>query len=184
MKKISKLVYLLFSALFIFYLALPNPGFPEPLPDALQSGEPADTEDPLRRSYFTDYDREGVLDYYQEQFARSSFWALPLPTYRLNYPPEESQTIIRDQARSTYLEEIVHPFRESLFVNGFGARTAKDAIFIEDKLWKQKITVKYIPSSVFVRVGVALFTLGVMWVLLSEWKRVLMLFYKNGKKRK
>ena len=37
---------------------------------------------------------------------------------RLNYPPEDAQTLIRDQTQATFLEEIVHPMRESLFIAG------------------------------------------------------------------
>lgn len=74
-----------------------------------------------------------------------------LPTLSLNYPPEEAQTIIRDQTRSSYLEELVHPFRESVYVSGFIPKVRKDAIVIEGREYYQKITVRYVPSSLPVR---------------------------------
>lgn len=130
------------------------------LDDSLQSDEPADTEDPKRKAYFTDYDREGVLDHYKKQMKDESLLGISLPTYRLNYPPEEAQIIIRDQTRSTFLEEIVNPFRESLYINGFEPNIQKDAIFIQERQWRQKIIVKHIESDKLVRL-----TVGVMSLL-------------------
>ncbi len=102
MKKILTVLYLLFGVIFLVYLSLPRPGFPTQPPDTLKSGEPADIEDVLRPSYFTDLDREGVLSYYKDQFTKSSLGVV-LPTYRLNYPPEEAEGIIRERTRSSYL---------------------------------------------------------------------------------
>lgn len=170
MKRLVKIIFLSASTIFLFYLFLPGPDFPEPPPDAIRSMEPADTETPLRRAYFTDFTRQEVLSHYQEQLETTSFMNLPLPTYRLNYPPENAQTIIRDQTRSTFLEEIVHPFRESLFVNGFEPTREKDAIFIEGKNWRQKITVRYVPSSLWARVGVGALTLALIVFIYKDWR--------------
>ena len=130
MKNAVKIIFILFSIVFLAYSFLPNLGFPDPPPDALQSKEPADSENlNVRRAYFTDYMREEVMAHYRNQMEKSQFLGLPLPTYRLNYPPEEAQRIIREQTRSVFLEEIVHPFRESLYVNGFEAKEEKDTNF-------------------------------------------------------
>lgn len=176
MKKILKILFLIFCLVFLFYLFLPNPVFPKPLPDAFQSNEPADTETPLRRAYFTNYTREEVMEYYKNQFLKSSFLGIRLPTYRLNYPPEDAQTLIRDQTRSTFLEEIVHPFRESIYVNGFEPTQAKDAIFIAGRPWREKIIIKFVSSSPWVRIVVAIPTLLLMVILSKElwslkWRR-------------
>lgn len=179
MKKPVKIIYLVLSAFFLFYLVIPAPDFPPQPPDTLKSDEPGDIEDPLRPSYFTDFDREGIIGYYKQHFSNSPLLNIPFLTYRLNYPPEESVTIIRDQARSTYLEELVHPFRESLFVNGFGARVAKDVIIIQDRLWQEKITIKYIPSSLVVRVAIGAISMGVLWIVINEWALVLNKFRKK-----
>jgi hypothetical protein len=179
MKKISYIFLLLAYLIFVFYLTLPDPDFPPPPNDAVQSGEPADTEDPLRRAYFTDFSREEVLNHYQTEFNKPLAVYFPQLTYRLNYPPEESRTIIRDQTRSTYLEEIVHPFRESLFINGYEPSEEQHIINIGGKIWKQKIVVKYIPSSVYFRVSIASVAVILLIVLVKEWKSALGKLYST-----
>ncbi len=183
MKRIFGAIYILASVLFLWYLVLPSPDFPEPPQDALQSQEPGDSEDLLvRRAYFTDLTREEVLLHYQEQLSRGSVFSKM--TYRLNYPPEEASTIIRDQTRSTFLEEIVHPFRESFYVNGFKAEHPADTILIEDKVWNQKVTVKYVQSSAITRLAVAVFALVLVWVVISNWRQLFLslVMKENGKK--
>ena len=141
-------------------MVLPEPGFPAPPADALQSKEPADSESPLRRAYFTNFTREEVMSHYKKEFK----WGL-----NLNYPPEESRTIIRDQTRSTFLEEIVHTLRESVFINGFEPKVEKDAINIEGLSWRQKIIVKLVPSNIFVRVAVVILSYVGSVILIKEW---------------
>ena len=172
MKKLLKVIYILIAIIFLGYLALPNPAYPEPPPDSLQSNEPADTEDHLRRAYFTDSTREEVVQHYVGELDSLPGINFNVPTYRLNYPPEEAQSIIRDQTRSTFLEEIVHPFRESFYVNGFKPSSEKDTIFIQDRVWLQKITVKYIPSNPLPRVLVGLASASLLWILVFEWGEV------------
>jgi len=158
-KGLRIIIVLIFSLLFIYAL-LPNPKFPDPPPGALQSKERGDSEDlSVRRAYFTNMTREEVMKYYQNEFKG----------YRLNYPPEEAATIIRDQTRSTFLEEIVHPFRESFYVNGFEPKSAKDAIEIEGLPWRQKITVKYVSSRIYVRSFVIILAGAVSLLLLEVW---------------
>jgi hypothetical protein len=175
MKILVKYIFILFSLVYLMYLALPTPEFPLPPPDSFQSQEPADTETPLRKAYFTDFTREEVLNSYKSQLEYSPFMELfPLPTYRLNYPPEEAYGIIRDQTRSTFLEEIVHPFRESLYINGFEPKNDKDAITIDGRKWRQKVTVKWVPSSLIARLSVGVLTLlciylvykSIIWIII------------------
>lgn len=162
-KRAVVILYIVLSLIFLGYLILPGPNFPNPPEDAQISNEPADTESPLRRAYFTNATREEVMKHYKNEFG----WG-----YRLNYPPEESQTIIRDQARSTFLEEVVHPFRESVFVNGFEPKEAKDAVVIDTIQWRQKITVRFVPSSLAVRLFVGVFTLVMTFILFREFTDV------------
>lgn len=166
-EKILKAIAIALFFLMSFYFALPNPDFPKPPPDSIQSYEPADIETPFRRSYFTNFTRSEVMDWYVNQFNKSTFMDISLPTYRLNYGPEEAQMLIRDQARSTFLEEIVHPFRESVYVNGFEPTEIKDDIFIENKHWRQKITVKLVVSTIYIRMFVLL-GLAVCVLLISS----------------
>jgi hypothetical protein len=165
---IRKFLLALVSLVFFAYLMLPDPGFPEPPPGSLQSSEPADTETPLRRAYFTNLTREEVLEWYESQFRIKN---PETPSFRLNYPPENAQTIIRDQTRSTFLEEVVHPFRESLFVNGFEPKEEKDAIFIEGLPWRQKIIVRHVPSSRPVRALVFSLTLASIYFLYKGYRK-------------
>lgn len=169
MKRYVKIVYIILSIIFLFYLLLPNPTFPEQLPNSLQSEEPADTETDLRRAYFTNSTRSEVMAHYKKQLQHSAFMNLPLPTYRLNYPPEEAQVLIRDQTRSTFLEEVVHPFRESFFINGFKPKEEKDAIFIGGKAWRQKIIVRFVPSNRIFRITIAVSVLLLTWFIFFEW---------------
>jgi hypothetical protein len=168
MKYIVKIVYFLFSIFFLTYLFVPSLEFPLPPKDSLQSNEPADTEDFLRRAYFTNYDREQVIEHYQSLFTTENY-KLPFLNLRLNYPPEEAQNIIRDQTRSSFLEELVHPFRESLYVNGFKPKEEKDAIFIDNRSWGQKITVRFIPSNTGLRLIIGLISLIFIPVLYYEY---------------
>lgn len=162
MKKVLRIIIVLIFFVPFAYVLLPNPKFPGPPPGALQSKERGDSEDlSVRRAYFTNLTREEVMKYYQNEFKG----------YRLNYPPEEAATIIRDQTRSTFLEEIVHPLRESFYVNGFEPKSAKDAIEIEGHSWRQKITVKYVQSNMFPRSIVVVLTGVVSLILLNVWTR-------------
>lgn len=171
MKKILILIYILFSVTLLFYVALPNFDFPKPPPGSVQSDEPADTETPLRRAYFTDLTRAEVLEWYTTQFKNSSFQNIPLPTYLLNYPPENSGSIIREQTRSTFLQEIVHPFRETLFINGYepAPTDGQNRIVINNIHWRQKIIIKFVPSNVVIRILVTLMTLSSVLVLYYEY---------------
>ncbi len=165
MKNIVKNGYILLSLFYLVYLSFPNPQFPDPPADSLQSQEPADTETETRRAYFTNYSREEVLVHYKNQLQETSVWNIKIPTYRLNYPPEEAQTLIRDQTRSTYLEEIVHPFRESLFINGFEPKVEKDTIFIDGRRWRQKIIVRYVQSNLMIRLILGILTLILIYIV-------------------
>jgi hypothetical protein len=162
MKTFINLLFVLFSILLIVYVWPQSPPFPVPPPDALQSQELADTETTLRRAYFTNYTREQVVEHYISHFARDI-------NLRLNYPPEDAQTLIRDQTRSYYLEELVHPMRESLFINGFIAQSEKDDIWIAGKHWEEKITIRYIPTRRTWRVLVVIMTMGILYLLTFEW---------------
>lgn len=166
MKKLFLIVAAIASIGLTIYTLIPSPKFPEPPPGAVQSMEKADTEDPMRRAYFTNYTREQVIDHYKNQFRYQ-----PL-ILRLNYPPEDAQTLIRDQTRSVYLEELVHPLRESLFINGFIAGVPKDDIWYKGVHYEEKIIVKYVKSSIFVRVPVAIASvLALVYVIYQYFRK-------------
>lgn len=174
-KKIIVSVFIIFCVFFFGYLILPNPTFPIPPPDSLQSQEPADLESPLRQGYFTNYTRAEVISWYMNQLDHSSFLGIKIPTLLQNYPPEEAQTLIRDQTGSTFLQEIVHPFRESIYVNGFKPPSKNDesVFFVGGKHWNQKIIIKYIPSSQWVRVISFSAVIGLIYILYKAWSKSL-----------
>ncbi len=181
--KAVKLLFILFSILYLAYLALPSPEFPSPPSGALQSLEPADTESTSRRAYFTDLTRGEVLTYYESQMQFPSFNMFPFLTYRLNYPPEEAYGIIRDQTRSTFLEEIVHPFRESVFINGFEPKSEKDTIFIDGRVWRQKITVRFVPSTLVARLGIGALSVFCIWLVYTGIIRIFTYITSLGAQR-
>ncbi|QQG47107.1 MAG: hypothetical protein HY044_03115 [Candidatus Woesebacteria bacterium] len=161
MKKIIPGLYVLISIAFCIYLVLPSRGFPDPLPGSVRSDEEGDNETSLRRAYFTNLQREEIINYYKKEF-----WYLP--TLRLNYPPEDAQTLIRDQTRSTFLEELVHPFRESFYINGFKPIKAKDDIWYKGVHYVEKITVVYVPNSPIIRLLVIIPTQFFVWIVIAQ----------------
>lgn len=169
MKKYLILFFLLLPFAYVYarYLMIPNHPFLVPPPGSIQSTEPADTEDPLRRAYFTNYTREQVIAHYTAQLAY-------LPVLRLNYPPEEAKFYIRDQTRSWYLEELVHPLRSSVFINGYIPQTAEYTIYVDGVQYAQKITLRQVPSSRPVRILVYALIPLCVGALLIEWKRILL----------
>ncbi len=160
LKKVITILFIIISIIFLIYLSWPAPTFPKTLWDFESSTEPADKESPMRRGYYTNHTRQQLMSHYFEQFS----WGI-----KLNYPPEDAQTIIRDQTKSTFLEEVVHPMRESLFVAGNETQSGKDPFTINDKKFNQKVIVKYVGSNVIFRLLVGIFTLVLIWILSSEW---------------
>ena len=109
-------------SLFIYlaglsYLTQPSPSLPI-LSDAARSDEPGDTwQHPDQSAYYTNRNsRPEILGELQQKFSLPDPFA-KLFEYRLNYRPEEVGEFVRDQLRSYYLEEVIHPLRESLFIN-------------------------------------------------------------------
>ncbi len=133
-------VFLLVYLVGLLYVLPQNRPFPGPPPDAVQSLEQADMETPLRRAYFTNYTRAQVIAHYAAQMSQ---W----PHLNLNYPPEDAQTIIRDQTRSWYLQELVQPIRQSVFVNGFIPQKPQDDIWYKGVHYEQKITIRLAQST-------------------------------------
>lgn len=117
----TKKVFIIFSVLLFIYMMWPGPtkisDF-KPLPESVQSTLEGDTiQIPNVSAYFSDNFREFVTVFYSKDYqALSHFPFLPL---RLNYPPEFSWIAIKKHTDSTYLEELIYPLRDSLYVNGF-----------------------------------------------------------------
>ncbi len=171
-KKIFIIIFFFIVLIFFKYLITPSPPFPPPPPDSVQSMEPADTETPLRRAYFTNYTRDQVIAHYKAHFERRIM-------LEINYPPEDAQTLIRDQTRSYYLEELVHPFRESIFINGFIPTQAKDDIWYKGEHFGQKITIRFVPSNVLVRMLISSCMMLLGYVLVKQWLSEIKLIFSR-----
>jgi len=164
MNKPAKIIFVIFGILFLVYLALPQPAFPNGLWDFIESTQPADKETPLRRGYYTNTTREQLMSHYIRAFK----WGIIL-----NYPPEQSQTIIRDQTKATFLEEIAHPMRESLFINGYRPTSDKEILEAGGVRYESKVIIKYVGSNMLLRLFVGIAALAALWLLINEWVKTL-----------
>jgi len=164
-KIINAILLVLFILLFI-YVSPPSPEFPKPPSDFVQSGEPADVETPLRRGYYTNLTRGEVIAHYEKEFNQG----FNVYTPRLNYPPEDAPLLIRDQTKSTFLEEIVHPLRESIYINGFEPKTEEYAQYYKGIRYNQKIIVRYVPSSMWIRIFAVTGSIVSAYFLIKEYK--------------
>jgi hypothetical protein len=159
-----------FSLLIIYvtglvYLSLPSPKIPS-IPHSFKSDEPGDTiQHPDQPAYYTNLSRNDVLKYLQSQFSLQ-LNNLKLPSYRLNYRPEDSTQYVREQLLTYYLEEIVYPLRESLFVNGWNPRLSpisaanfekqydRWAMIREGREYQSRITLRAYYSPLWIRLFV------------------------------
>lgn len=191
MKRFFTLFLYFFISLFLIYLLLPSPPEPPPLPQSLKSTEPGDTvEIPGLSAYYTDLSRQEVLDFYQKNFSRSSFLGTPFPTYRLNHPPEYARTTIRSTLQSSYYEEIVHPLRESLYVNGYEwqndpftkpEQREKNKPVIGGREFKSKVTIITRGSNPIFRVLIFIGSLLLIFWLARETRGIYGAFHHHFK---
>ncbi|HUW24326.1 MAG TPA: hypothetical protein VMW04_01730 [Patescibacteria group bacterium] len=189
MKRAGQILFFLIFSIGTIYLVLPAPKDFPPLPSSVKSTEPGDTVQIANVSaYYTDTLRKEVVDFYQDYFSRSPFLDIPLITYKLNHPPERIKEILRETQQTTYVEEFVHPFRESLFVSGFEwdndpftrpERRVKNILIVDGKVYQFKVTLFYQESKVWQRLLIFYLTLGVTyllyrayWELFQRWQKV------------
>ncbi len=147
----------------LWYLARPTPPVPD-LPGGIRSDEPGDTwQNPTQEAFFTDMTRAQVLEFYQQAY-RVEANSVRFPVMTLNYPPEDTAVWVRRHIDSYWLEEIVHPLRESIFVNGWTPRLApvnadktpdqleKIKIIFKGQIFQSKITIRWYESPLWARV--------------------------------
>jgi hypothetical protein len=116
---IFKILLLVISVIFSFYLLLPDPPEPKPLPNSFRSPEPGDNgQIPGLFAYYTNLPRNEIIAFYQNQYSYSSFYNIPFIAFKLNHPPEYAWEVITDTIPSTFLEEVIQPFRGSLYLAG------------------------------------------------------------------
>ncbi len=188
MKKIYCFIVSLFYCSIVIYLLLPSPEI-SPLPNSFKSTEPGDTGQipGVVAAYYTNLSREEIVDFYQKSLARSSFLSLPLVTLRLNHPPEYAREIVIETLHSDFFEEVVHPLRESVFINGWTPKEDKEyqrkakplyEFDREGKSYQTKVTLYLVPSQPSMRLvifhlallaifGLVRFSKG---IILSKWR--------------
>ncbi len=179
-----KKVFTLLSVLLLIYMLWPGSSKISdfnPLPSSDKSTLAGDNIEqvPNVAGYFSDNYRKFVVEYYQKNYQHNSY--LPFPPMRLNHPPEYSWNVIKKHTDSTYLEELIYPLRDSLFVNGFEP-------FYEDgtpkfwgsaklnegaNLWYTKTTLRYYPSGGVVKVIVWFGIITSIFFLFKLGRRIL-----------
>ena len=162
--KLFNYFWLVFFLVAACYLLYPVPGFPNSPAGSLISTEPGDTESIYRRAFYTNLTRAEIIDYYKFQWRR--------PFVRLILPPEDAATVIRDQTRSSWLEELVHPGKNSLYVNGFYPTKPTEQFNYEEQLWNGKITVRLVPSKLPTRLTVLALVALSSFILVKEYVKI------------
>jgi hypothetical protein len=177
MKKIVKIFLVLLFVLGTFYLSLPSKGEFPGVPNSLKSIEPGDTYQIANvTAYYTDMPRAEVVKFYFDYFSKSSFLGIPIPTYKLNQPPERIREVLRETQQSSFVEELIHPFKDSVFVNGFEwnndpftppNKRIKNILFINGKEYQFKITLYYQESNLIIRLAIFYFILIGIYILFN-----------------
>lgn len=151
-----------------------------PLPSSDKSTLEGDTiQIPNVAGYFSNNFRDFVVPFYVKTYQDLSHF--PFPPLRLNRPPEYSWTAIKKHTDSTYLEELVYPLRDSLFVNGFepfysdGQPKFWGAIkfAINEHSWFTKTTLRYYPSNIIIRILVWVGIISSIYLLFKLGKKIL-----------
>lgn len=184
MSKTSKIIFIILFIIGTLYLCLPAPKNLPALPDSVKSIEPGDTVQIANVSaYYTDMPRDQAVKFYFDYFSKSPFLGIPLPTYKLNHPPERIREVLRDTQQSTFVEEIVHPFRESVFVNGFEWNNdpftsspedrLRNILIVNGKTYQFKITLFYQESKLWQRLVVYYLTLASVFLLVKAFEGII-----------
>lgn len=180
----TRLIIITFFLIGLVYILLPGPSsiedFP-PLDPSVRSTQDGDTwQNKNIAAYYSDYRRQEITSFYKNFFSRSILFGIPLPVISLNHPPEKAYQYIREQQESTFLVEYIFPLRESIFVNEVDPELDNashperqrsfvgDHIYYHDTFFNTKATIRYYPSSVFIRlpVYIGIWIAGYLWLVL------------------
>lgn len=149
-KKILISIFVIFNIFVVLYLVSPTPSLPD-LDNSIKSDLPGDTTQISNVSaYYTNMTRTEVMNFYKAYYS-SPFRII------LNHPPEKSKEIIVNTIQSYYFQEIVIPFKESLYINGFewendvftkAENRSKNKLIYDEKEYKAKITLRRFPTTI------------------------------------
>lgn len=172
-----KYFFIISSALLLIYMLWPGPikisDF-KPLPNSAKSTLSGDTTQiPNVSAYFSNNFRNFVVPFYIKNYWQNS--RLPFPPLKLNHPPEYSWEVIKKHTDSTYLEELVYPLRDSLYINGFETfRPDGTAIFWgapkleeEGREFFTKTTLRFYTTNILIK---SLVWLGIILSVLQIYK--------------
>lgn len=179
--KTRHLITLAIYIIGVVYLCLPTPLLPD-LRDSGRSDEEGDTwQHPDQKGFYSNLTRSEVMFDIGSK-SHLVFMGTTLPTYRLNYPPEEAFPLVRDQLNSNYLEEIVYPLRNSTFINGWEPKKdPKNANLLPDEIseislhgvaYDAKITLRPVNSPFWARL--------LIWTLIFPATYFVYLSFKNS----
>lgn len=168
MKKILLIIFLIFNALALWYLLTPVPALKN-LNNAVKSDLSDDNFDPQHVSgYYANLSRTEVINFYKANFNG-------LFRIQLNHPPEKSKDIFYYFTKSTYLEEFVFPFKQSLYINGYEwendvftkpENRIANKLKYKDKNYQTKITVKIYTTTLSKRL-ISFFSTEVAIIIIS-----------------
>ena len=149
-KKIFYFLFVIFNIFALIYLVYPLPSLPD-LPNSVKSNLPGDTVQISHvTAYYTNMSRTEVMNFYKAYYTG-------LFRINLNHPPEKAKQVIVDTIPSYYLEEIVLPLKESLYINGFEweqdvftkpENRIKNKLIYEGKEYHAKITLRRFPVNI------------------------------------
>jgi hypothetical protein len=181
LSSLGKIIWVGIGLVISLYLLLPGPKLPPPdLPGSFKSDEPGDTYQISNVSaYYTNKSRKDVINFYTQYFFRSKILNIPLPGYRFNHPPEYARKVWIDTKKSFYLEELIHPFRESLFVNGLQWRgdiksppekRKPSRFLVGGRVWPTKVSLRWFYSAWWARLPIFWASWIVFYFLLKLWR--------------
>lgn len=178
-----KKIFIFLSVLLLIYMLWPGPAKITdfiPLPDSAKSRLAGDTfQIPNVAGYFSNNFRDFVVPFYALNYWQKTL--LPFPPLRLNHPPEYSWTVIKKHTDSTYLEELVYPLRDSLFVNGFEPFYpdgkpkfwGSSQFDVDGKNWYTKTTLRFYPSPKVIRIVVWLGIVSSVYFLYKLGRKII-----------
>ncbi len=175
---IKKFIPLFFlNLLIVFYLAYPLPQIPN-LDNSIKSTEPGDTTQLQNvTAFYNNLERQAVINFYVDNYQKKHPLAL-----KINHPPEKAKVIIKDTIQTYYLEEIIIPFKQSLFINGYnwqkdvftapGTRV-KNKMLVDGQEYTTKVTLKiYTPSSLLLSYLILILIQAVIVLSFKTYKQV------------
>ncbi len=178
-----KRVFIVFSVLLLIYMVWPGPGKISdfaPLPSSDKSTLEGDTiQIPNVAGYFSNNFREFVVPFYLKNY--QALTGFPFPPLKLNHPPEYSWIAIKKHTDSTYIEELVYPLRDSLYVNGLepfysdGQPKFWGSIKFDigKNNWFTKTTLRFYPSGTASRILVWFGIVASSYMLFKMTKKIL-----------